>query len=180
MKKDLLSPLGMLFLLLPTFGFSPASDVDRPWKVQNYINKFRYLAVELNQQTGIPVPLILAVAGLESDWGTSDLASYSNNHFGIKSKDWVGPTYCKLTWEYVNGVWVEVTECFRKYQLVRDSYFDFGNFLLTRGNYKDLFDIPQENIDDWAWGLWYSHYATDPDYSEKLLRLIADYELTRH
>lgn len=177
MKKILLRLLCLGFIIFPSLSFISSPGAERPWRVQSYITKFRYLAVELNQKTGIPVPLILAVAGLESDWGTSDLALYSNNHFGIKAKDWTGFTYCKYTPEYLNGSWVEVMECFRKYALIRDSYFDFGNFLLTRPNYRYLFGIPQENIEDWAWGLWYCNYATDPDYSEKLLRLIAEYQL---
>ena len=164
-------------MVVPLFAFDSGAQSDRPWKVQNYISKYRYLAVELNQKTGIPVPIIFAVAGLESDWGTSELALYSNNHFGIKSKDWGGLSYCQYTYEFQNGGMTEIMDCFRKYTLIRESYFDFGLFLQTRENYFYLFRIPQDNLEAWAWGLWYCNYATDPDYGEKLLRLINDYDL---
>ena len=177
MKKDIFRLLWMLPFIFTTLGFQTEPPAERPWKVETYITKYRYLAVELNQQTGIPVPIILAVAGLESDWGTSELAQYSNNHFGIKSVDWVGPSHCKYTYEWENENWIEIMDCFRKYPLIRDSYFDFGNFLLSRSNYFYLFRIPQDNLEAWAYGLWYSNYATDPEYSEKILRLIAEYQL---
>jgi len=179
MRKDL-SPLVFLILLtIPFLSFQAPSVNSRPPKVENYIKKYSYLARELNQRSGIPLPIIFAVAGLESDWGTSPLALHSNNHFGIKAKDWSGPDHCRYTYEYLDGRWLQVMACFRKYTFIKDSYFDFGNFLRTRSNYHFLFRIPQENLEAWAWGLWYCNYATDPEYSEKLLRLINDYQLDK-
>ena len=165
--------------IIPLLGFQAPVENARPWKVERYINKYRYLAVELNQQTGIPIPIIFAVAGLESDWGTSELALHSNNHFGIKAKDWTGPNYCKYTYEYLDGTWLQLMQCFRKYTFIKDSFNDFGNFLLTRDNYRLLFYIPQDNLPAWAWGLWDCQYATDPEYPDKLLRLIEEYQLEK-
>ena len=169
----------MCFLTIPFLGFQAPVEKMRPWKVEKYITKYRYLAVEVNQQTGIPIPIIFAVAGLESDWGTSELALHSNNHFGIKAKDWTGPDYCKYTYEYQNGNWLQLMQCFRKYTFIKDSYYDFGNFLRTRDNYRLLFYIGQDNLYAWAWGLWNCQYATDPKYPDKLLRLIEDYQLEK-
>ncbi|MCB9282969.1 MAG: glucosaminidase domain-containing protein [Lewinellaceae bacterium] len=179
MTKTLPPLFWMCFLLIPLLGFQDPAITQRPWKVERYINKYRYLAVELNQQSGIPIAIIFAVAGLESDWGTSELATYSNNHFGIKAKDWEGPSYCKYTYEFFDGNWLQLMECFRKYTFIKDSYTDFGNFLRTRDNYRLLFYIPQDNLAAWAWGLWDCKYATDPEYPDKLLRLIEAYQLDK-
>ncbi|MBK8493520.1 MAG: glucosaminidase domain-containing protein [Saprospirales bacterium] len=177
MKKDIYPPVWMLVVILPFLSFQAPVKMERPWKVQNYLTKYRYLAVELNQKEGIPIPIIFAVAGLESDWGTSELAVKSNNHFGIKATDWAGSSHCKYTYEYLNGDWLQLMDCFRKYTFIKDSYVDFGTFLRTRSNYDFLFRIPQDNLEAWAYGLWYCNYATDPEYSEKLLELIEKYQL---
>jgi flagellum-specific peptidoglycan hydrolase FlgJ len=179
MKKNILPPLCLLLLAFLTPAFQAPLPVERPTKVQTYITKYRYLAVELNQNTGIPIPIIIAVAGLESDWGSSDLALRGNNHFGIKAKDWQGPNHCKFTYEYLNEEWRLIEACFRKYTFIRDSYNDFGNFLRTRPHYQILFAYPQHDLQAWAKGLLMCQYATDPDYPEKLLRLIREYELDK-
>jgi flagellum-specific peptidoglycan hydrolase FlgJ len=155
-----------------------APTAERPEKVEHYLKKYRYLAVEVSQQTAIPVPLILAVAGLESDWGSSELAVQANNHFGLKVKS---PdetlTYCKHTQEFAYDYGFVAWDCFRKYKLIRDSYADFGNFLTTRERYQALFRIPATELAAWAKGLQQSGYATDPEYAEKLTRIIREYQL---
>lgn len=167
----------LCFVGCVSLGLHNPEPPARPSKVENYLNSYYYLAVEVNQKTGIPIPLILGVAGLESNWGASDLAKFGNNHFGIKSKDWAGQTYCKDTQEDIAGQRVTVNACFRKYTFIRDSYFDFGNFLMTRPKYDSLFRIPPENIEDWAHGLWYCGYATDYNYGFKVYDTIQKYRL---
>jgi len=158
-------------------SFTP-EVTSRPASVNRYLHKFRYLSVELNQQTGIPIPIIMAIAGLESNWGKSELALHANNHFGIKNKkDWQGWTYCKQTVEYNAWSSYLIEDCFRKYPLIRESYQDFGNFIKTRSNYSNLQDIPKWNYRAWTEGLKQGGYATDPAYSEKLLRIIWRYRL---
>ena len=176
---------GLPFLLsmLVVFGFTNHAGIEkraasRPAKVQEYIDKYRYLSVELNEMTGIPTTIIIAVAGVESDWGTSELAKSANNHFGIKAnEDWPGEQYCKPSLEYIDGFPMQSWECFRKYALIRRSYEDFGRFLLTRPNYKNLLYYPSWDNWSWAMGLQAGGYATDPGYAEKLMQAIEEYEL---
>ncbi|HQU60042.1 MAG TPA: glucosaminidase domain-containing protein [Saprospiraceae bacterium] len=180
-------PFGKFWIFLLAFmaiyGFvrkthTPLPLAHRPENVQNYLKKYKYLSIELSQQTGIPLPIILAVAGLESDWGRSHLAQNANNHFGLKIKeDWIGEEYCITTQEFANGFSYESYECFRKYPLIRQSYQDFGNFLQKRSHYQGLFSYPSWNYYRWAMGLQESGYATDPEYAQKLIRLIEVYQL---
>jgi len=172
----------LLFIVLITssvFISSLASEASkRPPSVYKYLQKYRYLSIELNQQTAIPIPVIMAIAGLESNWGESELALQANNHFGIKDKkDWQGWIYCKLTTEYQG--WLAFTEkaCFRKYPFIKESYQDFGYFIKTRPNYSNLQHIPSWNYRAWAEGLQKGGYATDPAYAEKILRIIWRYHL---
>ncbi|MEL7220391.1 MAG: glucosaminidase domain-containing protein [Bacteroidota bacterium] len=157
----------------------PMPDVAaRPNAVSEYLRKYQYLARELNQSTGIPVPIILAVAGLESNWGVSELAQNANNHFGIKTKpEWPGLTYCKVTLEYEGWLAYYTNDCFRQYKLIRDSYQDFGHFIKTRDNYQHLQNTPVWNYRAWADGLRSGGYATDPAYTDKLLGIIWRYKI---
>ncbi|GJM34851.1 MAG: hypothetical protein DHS20C18_38520 [Saprospiraceae bacterium] len=170
-------------LLLLCFGLLNAAfkedlSIDnRPYQVKKYIQKYRYLAVELNQQTNIPIPIIVAIAGLESNWGKSELAQYANNHFGIKANKWWGATYCKNTAEYWGQDLSDSYECFRKYPLIRESYEDFGRFILSRTAYSWLLRPPTADYRLWAQTLEDSNYATDPFYAEKLIRVIEEYRL---
>ncbi|MDX1667346.1 MAG: glucosaminidase domain-containing protein, partial [Saprospiraceae bacterium] len=172
-----------LFVVILAFFCISAEPVTResarPAKVKTYIQKYDYLARDLKRQTGIPVAIIFAVAGLESNWGTSDLAVRGNNHFGIKSNNWSGPTYCKRTpeYDYVRGQFYSSYECFRKYDLIRNSYLDFGRYLKTRGLYDRLFYNSEQDYESWTEGLQRAGYATDPEYARKLMRLILEYRL---
>lgn len=168
-----------IFLFIPRLqNQSIYSYSGRPWKVDRYITRYYYLANQLFQDTGIPIAITLAVAGLESDWGMSELALNGNNHFGIKDEDWTGPVYCTSTLEWQpTGGFLPVTDCFRKYSLIAQSYQDFGAFLSFRSHYEGIFQHPSWDYGSWAWELQLSGYATDPSYAQKLLRLIREYEL---
>ncbi len=173
----------VLFALSVGLGFrtSPMADafeVDRPQRVDRYLRSYHYLAAELKQRTGIPMAVTFAVAGLESNWGVSELAVRSNNHFGIKSKNWDGPIYCKQTQEYASNGYTAYypRECFRKYRLIRYSYLDFGNYM-DQAKYRHLYDYPEWNFSRWAFGLQEGGYATDPKYAAKLISIIDKYKL---
>jgi flagellum-specific peptidoglycan hydrolase FlgJ len=150
---------------------------NRPFKVKRYLWKYRYLSVELNQATTIPIPIILAIAGLESNWGTSDLAMNANNHFGIKVKNHWEEAYCKDTQEYWGYFGGTAQQCFRKYKLIRESYNDFGVFLTQKWPYRQLLQYESWDYPSWAYGLQQCNYATDPFYAQKLVRIIEEYQL---
>jgi len=60
---------------------------------EDYINRYKDLAVSEMNRSGIPASITLAQGMIESDYGRSRLAREANNHFGIKCHDdWTGPT----------------------------------------------------------------------------------------
>lgn len=152
-------------------------EISRPQEVAHYIQQYQYLARELEIQTSIPATVTLAVAGLESNWGASDLAQTANNHFGIKASNWTGPTHCKTTLEYWGRDAVHVLACFRKYALVGDSYQDFGAFLKSRPQYQYLFTQQISDPYSWAYALQSGGYATDPQYAHKVIQTMERYQL---
>lgn len=137
---------------------------------QLYIRNYKDDAIKEMQLYNIPASITLAQGMLESGYGTSDLAKYANNHFGIKCHDeWDGPTYIQND--------DEKNECFRKYSTVLDSYTDHSLFLKSRARYALLFELNHTDYKGWAAGLKEAGYATDPRYTDRLLDLIETYEL---
>lgn len=158
--------VAFLALLL---SFSAASAQTRQTK-EEYINRYKNIAIEHMERYGIPASITMAQGILESDSGNSNLARKSNNHFGIKcKKDWTG--------ERVYHTDDAPNECFRKYDSVEDSYLDHAEFLDKSPRYDSLFAYSATDYKSWARGLKAAGYATAKDYAERLVRLIEDNKL---
>jgi LysM repeat protein len=138
--------------------------------VDEYIAKYRDLAMSEMRRSGIPAAITLAQGIMESEIGNSDLARRSNNHFGIKCKsNWTG--------EVVYHDDDERGECFRKYDNVEESYKDHSDFLRTSGRYSFLFELNPRNYKAWCQGLKRAGYATNPRYPDILIGNIERYGL---
>jgi LysM repeat protein len=138
-----------------------------------YIDRYKDIAVSEMQRTGVPASIKLAQGMLESDYGRSRLAVNANNHFGIK---------CHNGW---NGATISHhddrrNECFRSYKNVNESFYDHSNLLTSSARYRDLFKLNPEDYKGWARGLRQAGYATDPNYPDKLIRIIEQNELWRY
>ena len=161
--------LKILFLLFASFAFRNSFAQQDP-VVIDYINKYKDLAIAEMQRTGIPASIKLAQGIHETSAGTSDLVKRSNNHFGLKCKaEWTGMTV-KHTDDAPN-------ECFRKYESPLDSYKDQSNYLKGAPRYASLFTLDPTDYKAWAFGLKKAGYATNPKYSQVLIKLIEDYDL---
>jgi LysM repeat protein len=135
-----------------------------------YISKYKNAAIKKMNEYKIPASITLAQGILESGAGTSELALNANNHFGIKcGGSWSGETYTKDD--------DTKDECFRKYPSIEDCYNDHSLFLKNNKRYASLFDNNADDYISWAKGLQDAGYATNPDYSKILVRVIEEYEL---
>jgi len=135
-----------------------------------YIKRYAPIAVSEMHKYNVPASITLAQGILESGNGRSQLASKSNNHFGIK---------CHTGWK---GAKVyhdddEKGECFRKYKYVESSYEDHSKFLSGRRRYASLFKLKKTDYKGWSKGLKKAGYATDKNYPKKLIKIIETYEL---
>ena len=135
-----------------------------------YIKKYAPLAVLEMHKYDIPASITLAQGILESGNGRSQLASKSNNHFGIK---------CHVGWkgQKVYHDDDEKGECFRKYKFVETSYKDHSEFLSGRRRYASLFKLRKSDYKGWAKGLKKAGYATDKKYPKKIIKIIETYNL---
>ena len=145
----------------------------RSKQYENYIKKYRELAVEEMKKYHIPASITLAQGLLESGAGQSALARKSNNHFGIKcGSDWYGKTVSHD--DDARG------ECFRAYKHPKDSYEDHSKFLAGRPRYASLFNLNITDYKGWARGLKKAGYATNPRYADQLIGIIELYELYKY
>ena len=137
---------------------------------EEYIERYKSIAINDMHRYGIPASITLAQGILESDSGNSRLSVQSNNHFGIKCKrDWTGAKV------YHDDD--EKGECFRSYPSVEDSYRDHAEFLDQSPRYDSLFAYGPTDYKSWARGLKAAGYATAPDYAQRLIRIIEENEL---
>ena len=156
----------MVILFLISFAASAQKKITR----EEYINKYKDIAIFQMRTQGVPASIILAQGLLESDNGNSPLAVKANNHFGIKChKSWNGATM------YIDDD--SKNECFRKYSNPQKSYNDHSDFLRGARRYSSLFDLEPTDYKGWAYGLKKAGYATNPHYAEMLIKIIEDNNL---
>lgn len=147
-----------------------------------FVKKIAPYAVELGKEYGVLPSITIAQAILESDWGTSSLASQYNNYFGIKGND---PSNTKVlqTKEYTNGQWITINGRFRVYSDFRESMRDHTKLLVngTTWNpqqYKQV--LQSKDYIEAAVALQSDGYATDPGYTTKIIRIIQKYNLKKY
>lgn len=160
----------LLACLLVAFSLSAQQ---RNKAYEDYIKKYRELAVQEMKRYHIPASITLAQGLLESGAGKSELARKSHNHFGIKcGRGWDGPSVSHD--DDARG------ECFRKYKHPKESYEDHSKFLRTGSRYAFLFNLKVTDYKGWARGLKRAGYATDPRYADRLIGIIELYHLDQY
>ena len=146
-------------------------------KPQDFIALIGPAARACYKSTGVPASITVSQAALESGWGESGLTKKANNLFGIKADSlWRGETVTLDTKEFIRGQWVVVPAKWRKYPTWQASVDDHAAFLIRNPRYKDCFLCVSTQT--FARALLKAGYATDPDYADKLNRLIASYNLS--
>ena len=139
-------------------------------KYQDYITRYRALAIDQMRRYSIPASITMAQALLESGAGTSSLAVKGHNHFGIMAHhDWTGPVMLRDD--------DAPNEKFRVYAFDEQSYEDHSLFLMRGRRYASLFNLSVTDYKGWANGLKAAGYATSPTYASKLIQIIEDYNL---
>ncbi|MDB5010600.1 MAG: LysM peptidoglycan-binding protein [Mucilaginibacter sp.] len=143
-----------------------------PYTTQQYIDRFKAIAIQEMNLYGIPASITLAQGLFESGTGNGELAKVANNHFGIKcTSDWMGKSYFKDD--------DNKDDCFRVYDHPEDSYRDHSEFL-KRKRYAALFELDKNDYQGWAHGLSAAGYATNPNYPQLLIGVIQKYNLDQY
>lgn len=147
-----------------------------PPNAQAFVTSIWPHAVAASRTTGIPAQFLVAHAALESGWGRAEPrfadGRPSYNLFGIKAGgNWQGATVEATTTEYVNGAPERRVERFRAYGSYAAAFHDYAQLLTQAPRYAAV--LGSRAAADFAQGLQRAGYATDPDYAQKLQRVIA-------
>lgn len=162
------------FLIITIFSFACLFKASaQNMSAQEYVQKYKDLAIKEMKRVGVPAAITLAQGLLETENGNSDLLKQSNNHFGIK---------CKSNWtaETVSHDDDAPGECFRKYSCAEDSYRDHSDFLRNSSRYAFLFNLDPTDYTGWAYGLSKAGYATNPRYPDILIKNIETNNLEQY
>lgn len=142
--------------------FSLSSKAQR---TEDYINAYAEHAQALMREYKIPASIILAVAIHESAAGTSKIARYLNNHFGIKG----------------DNSNTEIRSSYKDYPSVNESYDHFLEFLKSRVSFNRLFEkYDQYDYRNWARGIQRGGYARSRSWASQVIGIIRKNNLTQY
>ncbi|MFN0176528.1 MAG: glucosaminidase domain-containing protein [Saprospiraceae bacterium] len=135
-------------------------------------------AKKMEIDEGVAATAFIGIAILESTGFTSYLYQNAKNPFGMRAtKIWKGPTFV---------MWHEGTDShFRKYENPRGAVRDFAAFLNSRKWFRDALACPTSDLECFLTAMSADPlkkepgYAADPEWANKVRRVIKKYELDR-
>ena len=159
-----------LGLVQPEFMFNNANSfVIATGKCVEYLN------FTTDRHSRVPTSIIIAMAGIESAWGTSRFSVEGNNLFGIRTWD--------LTTDHMKPKDVPDAKFgLKKYATKCDSVKDMIRILNTHTAYTE-FRVERKNqlkLGTWDYDKLLSlldAWSTNPDYAKIILRTIKEREL---
>ena len=164
---------------LPANAPEAARRAPQPLKLSSaqsgFVQQHAGPAQQAEAATGIPATFLVAQAAHESGWGRAEIRHAdgrpAHNLFGIKAgAGWKGATADVVTTEYENGQPKKVVQKFRAYASYAESFADYARLMKT-GRYADV--VAQAHTPEgFANALQKAGYATDPQYAQKLTRII--------
>lgn len=157
-------------------GAAPAASVMLDGSPDDFLQKLWPLAEQAAAKLDLAPEALLAQAALETGWGQHVMrhgsGSSSHNLFGIKADSrWSGDAVPVSTLEYRDGVALKTKANFRSYASYADSFKDYVDFLHSNPRYRDAL----KNTDDptaFFSALQEAGYATDPNYAQKVLKVL--------
>lgn len=165
----------LTFALDPDFAkrrnIDPAVVREKMRICAEYIKTYIGVARDAAHNHNIPVSITLAQGLLESNAGSSRLATKANNHFGIKCFS----RTCRKG-HCMNATDDSHKDFFVVFGSGEESFRARSKFL-CKDRYKHLLRLKRSEYKKWAHGLKKAGYATDPNYAQKLIALIENLKL---
>ncbi len=134
-----------------------------------------YLNYTTDRMSRVPTSIIIAMAGIESGWGTSRFATEGNALFGVRTWDKNTPRMKALG--NPDAPWGV-----KKYETKCQSVKDMIDILNRHPAYKDFRIEREKQLDIGKWNyrelmIRMSAWSTNPDYAEIILQAIVDNKL---
>ena len=135
-----------------------------------------YLNWTTDRSKRVPISIIIAMAGIESAWGTSRFAKEGNALFGVRTWDLENTPHMKAKGN------PDATWGVKKYKTKCQSVKDMIRILNTHPAYELFRDVRAENLESgqWDYGRLLSGmtaWSTNPDYKQIILQTIVDNKL---
>jgi N-acetylmuramoyl-L-alanine amidase len=159
---------------------------------KEFIDSIAWLAQEDSRKSGILASITIAQACLESGYGTSKLATFANNIFGMKcilsgntwESVWDGKSkYQKVTMEQKPSGETYYMRCdFRKYPDTESCIKDHSAYLLNamNGAQRRFGMVGAKDYRLVASEIQKGGYATDVRYADKICEIIEKWNLTKY
>lgn len=145
---------------------SPEDFVKKLWKVASKAAGFIGTAPEI----------LIAQAALETNWGRSVLPNgkngSTNNLFNIKATAEDNHSATVDTLEQKNGVLVKEKAKFKSYSNYYESFMDYVGLVKNNDRYHEAV-AKAAKPEQYIQALHRAGYATDQDYSEKVLKIFS-------
>lgn len=127
----------------------------------------------------LPWQVCVAQGALESEWGRYGLGNGGFNIFGRKWGYW-GDYVEVETQEVIHGEWVTIMDKFQSYSSLEEAIKDWCVLMTEEPVYMPATEYYHATGDIWGFVERMAvHYATDPDYCEKICRTIRACELVQ-
>lgn len=143
---------------------------------ESFVESLMPAAEQAASRLGTRPEAVLAIAALETGWGQHVMpdrqGNSSFNLFGIKAdKSWQNGKVMARTLEFESGVMQQKREPFRTYDTAAESVNDFASFILENPRYRSALQVA-EDPEQFLRGVHQAGYATDPDYSQKVVSVM--------
>lgn len=187
-RRRTLLALGLLVVVVLVWSLASRGPDDvrtepAPSSPAEFIEYAVLPAQEGMAEYNVPASVSLAQAIVESNWAQSELTVKGLNYFGIKctgQSPYATGCLERPTQECdAEGRCAQTVAAFRTYSSAEDSFRDHGHFLTTNPRYEDAFDHV-DDPDRFAQEIAEAGYATDPDYADKLIELMQQYDLYQY
>lgn len=137
-----------------------------------FVSRLMPYAKKAASALGTDPAVLIAQAALETGWGKkviSNARGSSHNLFNIKADPaWKGNKVALQTLEFHQDIPVQEMASFRAYGAYEESFDDYVHFLNSNPRYASALE-QSEKPDLFIRGLHNAGYATDPQYSHKVM-----------
>lgn len=142
---------------------------------EEFVAQLYPIAKQVGDELGVDPKVLLAQSALETGWGKHVMprgGGSSYNLFGIKADQrWKGEVTVVSTVEYRGGVPLREKASFRAYPSYEESFRDYLDFLRNNPRYANALEQVGDS-EAFVAELQQAGYATDPNYSDKITRIM--------
>ncbi len=143
---------------------------------EDFLREAIAAALESSKTSGLPAGITVAQAALESAFGNSELSKRANNYFGIKAHG-KHPAIEMPTTEVIGGVVRKVSAKFAAYRTMAECFACRDRLITASERYRAA--VAHNNNPARFAAEVAKHWATDPAYAEKVLKVYYDNRLNR-